>query len=135
MDGFTYPVGTLVIREQIGSEGNTGGIIRLRVKRRSGSLKSSQCMELQDRSRVVGWKRGKTMLFSLIIVSKRNTDGTIDGTFLQNKTADSLKEAIEFTKKTKAVNGNKIDIGIIEGTSGYIAPVTFMMLREPLAIV
>jgi len=75
------------------------------------------------------------MLFSLIIVSKRNTDGTIDGTLLQNKTAENLKEAIEFAKKNKAVNGNKIDIGIIEGTSGYLAPVTFMMLRKPLAIV
>lgn len=76
------------------------------------------------------------MKFSLITVYEKNADGTINGTLLQNKIAENAEAAIEFAKQTKAVNGGKIDIAVVdEVSSGYIAPLTFLMFLSPLAVV
>lgn len=75
------------------------------------------------------------MKFSLIIVRETNNDGTINGTLLQNKIASSLDEVIEFAKQTKAVNGNKIDIAVVDEVSaGYVPPLTDMRSLYPLAV-
>jgi hypothetical protein len=74
------------------------------------------------------------MRLSLINVYKRNTDGTVDGSLIQNKMAGSIEEAVEFAKQTKAVNGNKIDIAVVPEVAGFPWDGQRMML-VPLAIV
>jgi hypothetical protein len=74
------------------------------------------------------------MRLSLINVHKRNPDNTVDGSLIQNKMAGSVEEAVEFAKATKAVNGNKIDIAVVDEVTGFWWDGQRMQL-VPLAIV
>jgi len=53
------------------------------------------------------------MKFSLIGVQKRNSNGTIDGNWIQNHVG-TLESAIQTATATEAVNGNKIDIAVVD---------------------
>ena len=71
------------------------------------------------------------MRLSLITIYKRNDDGTVDGSLLQNKMSGSVEEAVDYAKEVKKVNGDKIDIAVVEevGGNGY------KIRLSPLAVV
>lgn len=59
------------------------------------------------------------MKFSLLNVSSKNEDGTINGVWLQDHTG-TLETALETAKRTEKANSNKIEVAVCEETSGHI---------------
>lgn len=53
------------------------------------------------------------MTFSLMSVFKKNSDGTIQGNWIQDHIG-TLETAIETAKATEATNGNKIDVAVVD---------------------
>lgn len=60
------------------------------------------------------------MIYSLINVTSRNTDNTVNGYWIQDCTG-TLEQAKERAKATNQVNGNKLEIVITESVSCPVA--------------
>ena len=72
------------------------------------------------------------MWYTLVNISKQQNN-RVSGNVLQHFFG-TLPEVIQFSKETKAVNGKRIQIGIIECWS-HVGCGTYLADREALAIV
>lgn len=55
--------------------------------------------------------------YAIALVYNENSDSTIDGVWIQDCTACTLKEAIEKAKATEKANSNRIKVAVVDAYS------------------
>jgi hypothetical protein len=71
------------------------------------------------------------MKLSLLTVYRTQPDGTVDGHWLQNHVG-TIESALAAAARTNAVNGNRLDIAIVEEVPSPVPMLDFWTRRKRL---